>query len=95
MHNARVVVIHRTSRRVVARAMSTTVTLRCDFACDGCANAVKRILSKDDAVTSVRTSVEDKLVVVVGAGLDAEDVRARVSKCGRETTVVSAVRSSA
>eukprot|EP00578_Thalassiosira_sp_NH16_P030844 CAMPEP_0181077244 /NCGR_PEP_ID=MMETSP1071-20121207/849_1 /TAXON_ID=35127 /ORGANISM="Thalassiosira sp., Strain NH16" /LENGTH=73 /DNA_ID=CAMNT_0023158479 /DNA_START=103 /DNA_END=324 /DNA_ORIENTATION=- len=32
--------------------------------CDGCANAVKRILGKIDGVTNIDTNVEEKKVVV-------------------------------
>ncbi|KAL7454839.1 hypothetical protein ACHAWC_009306 [Mediolabrus comicus] len=33
--------------------------------CDGCANAVKRILGKIDGVSDIQTNVEAKSVVVV------------------------------
>lgn len=46
--------------------MSTT-TFKVGMTCDGCANAVKRILGKIDGVSAVATDVPAKTVVVTGS----------------------------
>jgi copper chaperone len=72
----------------LARMTLTEVTLSVDFACEGCATAVRRIAERIDGVRAVEIDVEAKRCVVRGDGLDAEDVLARVRKCGRTTTLL-------
>jgi copper chaperone len=64
------------------------ISLDVDMMCEGCARAVRRICARIDGVKSVDVDVGSKTVVIVGDGLDPDDVRARVAKCGRETRVV-------
>lgn len=64
------------------------ISLDVDMMCEGCARAVRRICARIDGVKRVDVDVGSKTVVIVGEGLDPDDVRARVAKCGRETRVV-------
>ena len=64
------------------------ISLDVDVMCEGCASAVRRICARIDGVTRVDVDVDSKTVVIVGDGLDPDDVRARVAKCGRETRLV-------
>ena len=59
------------------------ISLDVDVMCEGCASAVRRICARIDGVTRVDVDVDSKTVVIVGDGLDPDDVRARVAKCGR------------
>ncbi|KAL7496912.1 hypothetical protein ACHAWT_005150 [Skeletonema menzelii] len=49
--------------------------------CEGCANAVKRILGKVDGVSDIQTSVEAKSVVVVhDESVSKDDLLAKLQK---------------
>ena len=74
--------------RPIARMTRTEVTLAVDFACEGCAASVRRIAERIEGVREVEIDVEAKRCVVRGDALDAEDVLARVRKCGRATTLL-------
>ena len=56
------------------------ISLDVDVMCEGCASAVRRICARIDGVTRVDVDVDSKTVVIVGDGLDPDDVRARVAK---------------
>jgi len=74
---------HRCARVIVMQR----VVLDVDMMCAGCANAVKRLATSIAGVSEVDVNVEAKKVVVRGVGLEPEDVRARIAKCGRATTL--------
>jgi len=48
--------------------VQTDVKLKVGMVCDGCSNAVKRILGKMPGVVSVDTNLETKLVVAKSTG---------------------------
>ena len=50
--------------------------------CDGCSSAIKRVLGKLEGVTSVETSVAEKLVVVHGSGAREPRVNEALKKWG-------------
>ena len=77
-----------TTDRTVARMALTEVTLSVDFMCEGCVASVRRIAERIEGVRAVEIDVEAKRCVVRGDALDAEDVLARVRKCGRATTLL-------
>eukprot|EP00591_Stephanopyxis_turris_P011117 CAMPEP_0195516676 /NCGR_PEP_ID=MMETSP0794_2-20130614/8277_1 /TAXON_ID=515487 /ORGANISM="Stephanopyxis turris, Strain CCMP 815" /LENGTH=75 /DNA_ID=CAMNT_0040645329 /DNA_START=47 /DNA_END=274 /DNA_ORIENTATION=- len=60
--------------------MSSTVTFEVGMTCGGCANACKRILSKQAGVSEVTANVETKAVVVTGTNLDAQALLASLQK---------------
>ena len=51
-----------------ASAADANAAFRVGMTCEGCANAVKRVLGKQEGVTSVVTDVAAKHVTVHGAG---------------------------
>ncbi|KAL7525994.1 hypothetical protein ACHAWF_001592 [Thalassiosira exigua] len=62
--------------------------------CEGCANAVKRILGKVDGVTEIQTNVEAKTVVVThGEGVSKELMLEKLTKwsqaSGKSVALVS------
>eukprot|EP00451_Oxyrrhis_marina_P003765 CAMPEP_0204276584 /NCGR_PEP_ID=MMETSP0468-20130131/28409_1 /ASSEMBLY_ACC=CAM_ASM_000383 /TAXON_ID=2969 /ORGANISM="Oxyrrhis marina" /LENGTH=80 /DNA_ID=CAMNT_0051253223 /DNA_START=42 /DNA_END=284 /DNA_ORIENTATION=+ len=65
--------------------MSSKVIFNAGMTCDGCSGAITRILKKIPAVEDIKCDlepekVEDRTVTVTGAGLDADDMLAKLEK---------------
>ncbi|GAB5036616.1 copper chaperone [Nannochloropsis oceanica] len=63
---------------------STTTTFNVGMTCEGCSNAIRRILGKMEGITSIETDLEAKKVVVVHAEdkVKASDILAALEKWG-------------
>jgi copper chaperone len=62
--------------------MSTVETkFNVGMTCDGCANAIKRILGKIEGVQDIQTNVENKTVIVRGSA-DKDVMLAALKKWG-------------
>ena len=53
--------------------MTQTINFNAGMTCEGCANAIKRILNKVDGVTDVVTDVSAKTVVVTADDSASKD----------------------
>lgn len=56
------------------------VRLEVGMTCEGCAGAVKRILSKMEGVKSVDTNVDERTVIVSAEGVTADEMVEKLSK---------------
>lgn len=65
--------------------MATTVTLKVDMMCEGCAGAVRRILQKIEGVEDITITVAENKVVVTGQNLDQKLLMEKVAKSGKAT----------
>ena len=61
------------------RTMSST-KFKVGMTCGGCANACKRILSKIEGVTEVKTDVDAKIVEVIHNGVEEDVMFAKLKK---------------
>eukprot|EP00239_Pterosperma_sp_CCMP1384_P003337 CAMPEP_0197843688 /NCGR_PEP_ID=MMETSP1438-20131217/600_1 /TAXON_ID=1461541 /ORGANISM="Pterosperma sp., Strain CCMP1384" /LENGTH=69 /DNA_ID=CAMNT_0043454003 /DNA_START=109 /DNA_END=318 /DNA_ORIENTATION=+ len=69
--------------------MSTTVTLKVDMMCEGCAGAVRRNLQKVEGVKDIEITVADKKVVVKGDGITDEVCLEAAAKTGKASELWS------
>ena len=57
-------------------------SFRVGMTCEGCSNAIKRVLGKLEGVSSIETNVAEKLVVVRGPGAGEARVVEALRKWG-------------
>jgi len=62
-----------------------TVTLKVEMMCEGCAGAVRRILTKVEGVDNIDITVADNKVVITGKQLNANELVEKVAKSGKAT----------
>ncbi|CAL9119988.1 copper transport protein [Musa troglodytarum] len=65
--------------------MAETVVLKVGMSCQGCAGAVKRVLTKMEGVESFDVDLKEQKVTVKG-NVKPEDVFQTVSKTGKKTS---------
>jgi len=67
---------------------SKTYEFKMDMTCEGCANAAKKVLGKQEsAVTNVVTNVADKTVIVTST-LPSDELLAILQKTGKKIEFV-------